>query len=241
MPDLSIMAVQVDSPEWAELFVKSVRRFTAGMDYEIIIVDNHSLPENLVWLKTQKDVNIIFMLENKGHGRGMDIGTKLANGKYVCALDIDSHLQRKEWFEDLKAIYHSDPQIRLLGCLGPDHKPLHPPLFFYERQFIVDNAISFEHIPNVSTDSAQKAYWDILVLGYKVYRFDKGRKIYTCYGDEIWINGKPTIYHHWYGTRFCENNPQHRKEILDGYPIERYLENKKKLFSQDLVKEILAS
>jgi glycosyltransferase involved in cell wall biosynthesis len=240
MPELSIIATHVDAPEWVELLIKSIRKFTFGVDYEIIIIDNCSLPSNLIWLQSQKDLNLIRLQENKGHGIGMDVGNKLASGKYICALDIDSHIQREGWFDDLKEVYHADSMNRLVGCLGPAHKPLHPPLFFYERQFIFDNKISFAHIPNVSTDTAQKAYWDILALGYKVFRLDKGRKIYSCYGDEIWIKGKPTVYHHWYGTRFCENNPKYTKEILDGYPIGRYLENKRKLFDQELVKGILA-
>lgn len=240
MPELSIVSVQVDSPEWCELLVKSIRKFTAGVDYEIIIIDNHSLPQNLRWLRAQEDVKVIYESCNTGHGGGMDKGTREARGRYVCVLDIDSHVQREGWFDDLKAVYHADPLTRLVGCLGPAHKPLHPPLFFFEREFILSNRISFVHIPNVSTDTAQKAYWDILALGYKVHRLDKGKKIYTCYGDEIWINGKATVGHHWYGTRFCENHPTKRKDILDGYPIEKYLENKAKLFDQPLVKEILA-
>ena len=238
MPILSIISAAVDSPEFTELLVQSIRRFTT-QSYEIIIVDNGSLAENLAWAKAQDDVRLIENNRNLGHGMAMDQGTKEARGRFVCVLDIDAHVQRKGWDVDLRVAYEDNPRTRLVGCLGPEHKPLHPPLFFFERDFVLENGISFMHIPNVSTDTAQKAYWDILELGYEVVRLKKGFKVYDCVGDEIWIAEKPTIYHAWYGTRFCHNNPAKRKEVIDGYTIEAFLENKAKLFEQETVREIL--
>ena len=50
---MSVVAASVDSPEWTELLVKSIRKFTQ-VSYEIIIVDNGSLPENLKWVLQQR-------------------------------------------------------------------------------------------------------------------------------------------------------------------------------------------
>ena len=58
MPILSIISAAVDSPEFTELLVQSIRRFTT-QSYEIIIVDNGSLAENLEWVKAQDDVRLI--------------------------------------------------------------------------------------------------------------------------------------------------------------------------------------
>ena len=239
MPSVSIVSTHVDAPEWAELFVKSVRRFTVGMDYEILIVDNGSLDQNLGWLKSQNDVRLVEVGKNIGHGPGMDMGTELSEGNYVCVFDIDAHVQRDGWLKELVEMYEESERIKLIGCRGPDHKPLKPPLFFYERDFILKNKLSFKHIPGVSTDTAQKVFHDITGMGYEIIRFVPYFKIYDCYGDEFWVNGKPTFYHHWYGTRFCENNPHRKKQVLDGYEFDKYLENKTKLFNQPLVKEIL--
>ncbi len=243
MTVLSIISVSVNSPEWAELLVKSIRHFTRSFSYEIIIVDNGSLDKNLEWLRQQKDVVLLEMKQNRGHGGAMDIGTAIAKSRYVCVLDIDAHIQRPGWEFDLFKMYNETPNTRLIGCYGPEHKPLHPPLFFYERDFILRNGIHFKYIPGEvhATDTAQKAYWDIKDLGYEVLRLQKGRKFYACSGDQIWINDKATIFHHWYGVRFQENNPGHTKSELDGYTLERYLENKNKLFNESLVKEILSS
>lgn len=240
MPEISIISAMVDSPEWAELLVKSVRKFTS-MKYEIIIIDNESLPENLEWLEKQKDVGLIKLTKNIGHGNAIDLGTMLANFDYICFLDIDAHIQRKDWDSDLFNLYSSDPLIGLIGVIGPEHKPLHPPLFFYKKSFVAENNISFKYLPRSSTDTAQKAYWDILNLGFKVERLKKGEKIYNCIGDEIHINGRVALYHHWYGCRFCENRPERTKAQLDGYTLEEHLKNKKQLFEHPMIKEILNS
>jgi len=237
-PKISIITVNIDSPEWARLLIESIRKYTT-VDYEIIVVDNGSLCMNLFWLEAQKDILLWKLGKNVGHGTGMDMGTQVAKAPYVCILDIDSHIMRPKWAEDLIALYESDPQVKLIGCVGPDHKPLHPPLFFFEKSFILQNGISFKYVPDVSTDTAQKAYHDIVGMGYKVHRLEKGEKEYGLIGDEIHLNGQSTIYHHWYGTRFCENNPHRKKQELDGYTLERHLEEKAKLYFIPQVQELL--
>jgi len=238
MPKLSIISATVDSPEWAELLVKAVRKFSS-LKYELIIIDNGSLPENLTWLESQEDVDLVKLPRNIGHGDAMDLGTRLAKAEYICFLDIDSHPMRRRWDRELIDLYNADPETRLVGCIGPDHKPLHPPLFFYKKAFIVENNILFKYQPRISTDTAQKSYWDILALGFKVHRLEKGPKVYNCIGDEIQLNGQSSLYHHWYGTRFCEHNPEKRKDRLDGYSLEEHLENKRQLLEHPLVMEIL--
>lgn len=241
---LTIAAANVDSPEWAELLVKSIRKFTVPGTYEIIIVDNGSLERNLIWLKRQSDIQIIENSGNLGHGQAMDQAVEAATGQYVCVLDIDAHIQRDGWADDLMVLYHADPKIRLVGCVGPSHKPLHPPLFFFEQSFIRDHGLSFAYQPEKdprSTDTAQLIYWQILDLGFRVERLEKGAKFYENFiGDEIWIAGQPTIAHMWYGTRFQENGLRPKLE-LDGYKLIDHIKNKRSLFAQPLVREILGN
>jgi len=241
MPELTVVTVALDSPEWLELFVKSVRKFSVT-DPEILIIDNGSLEDNLRWIRYQKKLVLHEAGKNLGHGGAMDLATQLVKTKYVCFLDVDSHVMRPGWDREMIDFYENSPEMKLIGCIGPEHKPLHPPLFFYEKDFMLNNKISFRYDPTHprSTDTAQKVYWDILDLGYKVARLEKGEKEYDCIGDEIHFGKSSLVYHHWYGTRFCENNPEKRKETLDGYSLEEHLKNKKHLFDNPGVKEILA-
>lgn len=243
-PLITIASANVDSPEWAELLVKSVRKF-ATLPYEIVIIDNGSMVaigplremHNRGWIK------LIENGRNLGHGGAMDQATSIARGRYVCFTDIDSHFQRTGWDADLLALYNSDPKIRMIGVIGPEHKPFHPPLFFYERAFILDNGLTFRYMPGVegSTDTAQKVYWDIIKLGYRSERLEKGPKLYPdTIGDEIMLGEKHLAYHQWNGTRFLENRGPHgAKATLDGIRLEDHLMEKAKLFARPEVQEIL--
>lgn len=240
MPLLTVASANINSPEWAELLVKSIIKFSS-VPTEILIIDNASLAQNLKWLEKQKGIKLIKLSKNIGHGNAMDLATTLAVSPYICFLDIDSFVQRKAWDTDLIDMYDADKRVKLIGVRGPEHKPLHPPLFFYEKRFITENNIMFKYLPRVSTDTAQKAYWDIINLGFKVERLEKGVKVYPdCIGDEIYLADKPTFFHSWYGTRFNENDPKKTKSELDGYKLIDYLAEKKRVFKQPQVKKILS-
>lgn len=246
-PVVSIVAANCDAPDWIELFVKSIRLFSGGVPYELIIIDNGSLEENKAWMKAQSDIRLIEMPTIElYHGGAMDFGTTIAEGKFVCILDSDSHVQRPMWLVDLIRLYEFDPLTRLIGCVGPAHKPLHPPLFFFEKQFILDNNISWRYKPDpavpTQTDTAQQAYWDVLNLGYKVHRLEKGPRLYQCdkHHDEIWLNGQPTIAHAWMGSRFQEHNPRRTKTVLDGITLAEHLSRKAAFFSERLVRFIMS-
>jgi len=246
---LSIVTAHVDTPDWIELFVKSVRKFTADMPHEILIIDNGSLDTNLRWLREQSDVRLIEVGHIElYHGGAMDLGTERARGHYVCILDSDAHVQRLGWAEDLIALYHENDKTRLIGVVGPVHKPLHPPLFLFERDFFVGNNISWQYRPETGlpteTDTAQQAYWNVTNLGYKVLRLEMGAKVYqnTSWYDQLWLGNppQPTIAHFWMGSRFQENCPVRTKLSIDGISLADHLKRKAAFFAESEVQAILA-
>ena len=245
-PLISVVAVNCDAPDWIRLFVLSVRKFTADVQHEILVVDNGSLEVNKAWLKAQPDVRLIELPTIEAyHGGGMDIGTQAARGRFVCILDSDAHVQRAGWATDLISLYNENPRTRLVGIIGPEHKPLHPPLFLFERSFFVSNNISWKYKPDpavpTQTDTAQQAYHDVRALGYEVVRLEMGEKVYmnTPWYDQLWIKGKPTIAHFWAGSRYQESNPARTKQTLDGVSLVDHLMRKAAFMSEPLVREIL--
>ena len=238
-PEISIVSAHVSSPSWAKLLVQSIRKYTT-VPYEIVIIDNHSVPETLTWLEAQSDVRLVRFYANLRHGGSLDVGARLAKAPLVCFLDIDSHVQRIGWDTDLIALYDSDLKNKLIGVKGPDSHPLVAPLFLFEKKFVVDQWITFEYRPNdPAGDTAQQAFIDIQAKGYKVVRLELGNPLYDCGGDEVYLNGLPTFYHHGNGTRYNEHNPKIRKAILGGITIEEHLKSKERLFAQPQVREIL--
>jgi glycosyltransferase involved in cell wall biosynthesis len=236
---ISIVAVNYNSRDWIELLVKSVRKFTLAA-HELVIVDNASEDDSQVWLEAQPDVRLFTLRQNVGHGRGLDHGIRQARFKYVLVLDADAHIQRTGWDEDILNLYWQDNGTRLVAAGGgdpnaPNPKPIHACFQFFEREFFLGNGLSF--IPG-QYDVGRKNYYDVLDLGYKVVRVMAGPKFYPdTYGDEYYIEGRPTFFHQWYSSRMSKV-PAGGK--VDNYSKEDYEANKRHVFSMPLVREIIA-
>ena len=235
---ISIVTVSFNCRDWIELLVKSVRKFTA-VPHELIVVDNGSLDGSGLWLLSQSDVKLFPLKHNIGHGAGLDYGIKRAVYKYVLVLDADAHLQRAGWEGDFISLYEQNPKTRLIAAGGGSRaidaqKPIHACFQFFEREFFLDNHLSF--VPG-KYDVGRKNYYDVINLGFDVERVPAGAKFYPdAYGDEYYIGGQPTIYHMWYSSRMSRI-PEGGK--VDNYQKSDYEANKKHLFSMELVRRIL--
>jgi glycosyltransferase involved in cell wall biosynthesis len=236
---ISIVTVSFNCRDWIELLVKSVRKFTA-VPHELLVVDNGSLDESGLWLAAQPDVRLFPLTHNIGHGSGLDYGIARAKYKYALVLDADAHLQREGWEADFLSLYESNPQTRLIAAGGGSreidaNKPIHACFQFFEREFFLDNKMSF--VPG-QYDVGRKNYYDVINLGFDVERIFAGAKYYPdAYGDEYYLAGKPTIYHMWYSSRMSR--------IPDGGKVDNYLKsdyekNKAHIFSRDFVRGILS-
>lgn len=235
---ISILSVNYNGIDWVKLLINSVRKFTT-VPYEIIIVDNASEDGSVEWLAAQEDLLNIFLTENIGHGRGLDLAFKKATFNFCLILDIDSHIQRKGWHTDLMRLYEKEEKTRLIAAGGMKTKIIHPCFMFFERRFFIENGFSFTA---KELDVGRKIYYDIIDLGYETLRIfsnyenEKKEKFYKgAWGDEYYIEDKPTIYHNWYGTRMWGRN----ENEIDGFKRTDLEKCKELLFNQPLVKEIL--
>ncbi|MCC0727050.1 glycosyltransferase [Clostridioides sp. ZZV14-6045] len=61
----SIVILSYNQKKNVELSIESIRRFVHKEKYEIIVIDNNSNDGTKEWLKEQKDLNIIYNIENK--------------------------------------------------------------------------------------------------------------------------------------------------------------------------------
>lgn len=111
--DLSIVIVNHNTKELTAQTVQSVIDTTYGIDYEIIVVDNSSLPKEYYTPK-DKRVKVISKVENKGFGHACNIGANIAIGRYVLFLNSDTIMQRQTL---KKSVEYMDSH-REVGCLG---------------------------------------------------------------------------------------------------------------------------
>ena len=92
--DVSIIIVNYKTPELVVDCIRSIREKTAGISYEIIIVDNDSKDNSLEIFSTEleEDIKVVVANENLGFGKANNLGAQHATGKYLFLLNSDTLL-----------------------------------------------------------------------------------------------------------------------------------------------------
>lgn len=91
--DVSIIIVSYNVKDLLKNCIESVLKFTSGLKYEIIIVDNASSDDSPSYLSSLSDVSnlkVILSKENGGFAKGNNLGIKQATGKYILLLNPDT-------------------------------------------------------------------------------------------------------------------------------------------------------
>lgn len=97
--ELSIILGTYNRLKFLKIALSSIREEITGINCEIIVVDGGSNDGSLEWLYQQKDI-ITIIQHNRGYWRGqqlsrkswgyfMNLGFKIAKGKYICMLSDD--------------------------------------------------------------------------------------------------------------------------------------------------------
>lgn len=92
--DVSVIIINYNTFSLVVNCINSIIKYSSGIDYEIIVVDNNSDPELHFKLDNlyQGCVRTIQLNENIGFGRANNEGIKNAEGKYVLCLNPDTLL-----------------------------------------------------------------------------------------------------------------------------------------------------
>ena len=93
MLDLSILIVHYKTPQVLLNCLKSVYEYTQNINFEIIVIDNHSQDDTQNLLKTHfPNVVWLQMGYNSGFSRANNAGIKHSKGKFVLLLNSDTVL-----------------------------------------------------------------------------------------------------------------------------------------------------
>lgn len=91
--DVSVIIINYRTADLTIQSIKSVKKFTESVQYEIIVVDNASLDGSVEKIKLEHpDVTFICNKENIGFGRANNVGIKIASGEYIFLLNSDAFL-----------------------------------------------------------------------------------------------------------------------------------------------------
>ena len=93
-PLVSVILINYNTFELTSQAIASVIKFTTGISYEIILVDNASTecdPE--LFLKTFPSIKLIKNKINEGFAKGNNTGIAAARGKYILLLNSDTEFK----------------------------------------------------------------------------------------------------------------------------------------------------
>ncbi|MGA1825059.1 MAG: glycosyltransferase family 2 protein [bacterium] len=131
--DLSIIIVSWNVRKYLKICLDSIIRYTQGLNYEIIIVDNNSgdgtADEVRDTIKKYEDIGIIFIqnVKNDGFSKANNIGLEKAKGEYILFLNPDTEI-KDNGLKILSEFLNKNPKYGAVGCriLYPDGSIYHP-------------------------------------------------------------------------------------------------------------------
>lgn len=119
MPILSIILINYNSSAYTVNCVRSIReKVNPALEYEIIVVDNNSAPEDVTALTAalEKDRGVLLFKShfNAGFGGGNMMGVQLARGEFLAFVNNDS-LLRNDCFSIIIDAMRENPEFGICG------------------------------------------------------------------------------------------------------------------------------
>ena len=91
--NLSVIVVNWNTRKLLENCLFSIFKFTKGISFEVIVVDNGSIDSSPQMVKKKfPQVKLILNKENLGFTKANNQGIKVAKGKYILLLNSDTYL-----------------------------------------------------------------------------------------------------------------------------------------------------
>ena len=147
------MVLSYNAKPFLQKCLVSIQKYTSGIDYEIIVVDNNSSDETAKWLITLKNpkIKVILSKINLGFCGGNNLALKEARGKYILLLNPDTLLLENtlkimfEWME-------KHPQVGVSSCtlLDSDKKLMATGGYFPTLGRLLMWALFLDDLPGIS-------------------------------------------------------------------------------------------
>ena len=113
-PGLTIVIVNFNGEGFIQVALSAVRRFSPE-GVQVMVVDNASSDASVGWLRSQHDLDAVFLRRNIGHGLGLDLGFHRAGTSHVIALDVDAFPISDRWISTLLEPL-DDPDTFVVGA-----------------------------------------------------------------------------------------------------------------------------
>jgi GT2 family glycosyltransferase len=131
MPDLSIIIVSYNVRDYLLKCLASIQQHIAGVDYEVIVVDNDSSDGSADAVAAAfSNVMLVRSPSNLGFAKGNNLGYEKSSGGFVLLLNPDTEIKANAISETL-SFMKKEPRAgiaacRIVGSDGKLQKSIHP-------------------------------------------------------------------------------------------------------------------
>jgi len=114
--DVSIIIVNYKTAAIIKDCILSITKYTKGISYEIIVVDNNSCDDitNVVQSLNMDNIHLVQLEDNLGFGQANNEGSRYAQGKYLFFLNPDTLLLNNA----ISILYHHIEAKPTVGIIG---------------------------------------------------------------------------------------------------------------------------
>lgn len=115
MMDLTVIIVSYNVRHFLEQALLSVRKAVAGLEAEVIVVDNDSVDDSVLMVQERfPEVKLIVNKENTGFAVANNQAMRIANGRYILLLNPDTVVE-EDTFSKCLQFMDSHPDAGALG------------------------------------------------------------------------------------------------------------------------------
>jgi GT2 family glycosyltransferase len=113
---LSVIILNYNVRYFLEACLRSVQSAVAGIDAEIIVIDNNSPDDSCDMMRTTfPEIQLLANKENVGFAKANNQGVQVAKGEYVCILNPDT-IVAEDTFTQLLEFAKGKENIGSIGC-----------------------------------------------------------------------------------------------------------------------------
>ena len=113
---LSVIILNYNVRYFLEACIKSVQAAIAGIDAEIIVIDNNSPDDSCDMMQlTFPEIQLIANTKNVGFAKANNQGVNIAKGEYICILNPDT-IVAENTFAQLLTFAENKGNLGAIGC-----------------------------------------------------------------------------------------------------------------------------
>ena len=121
-PEVAILVPHFQTESLARLCLRSIRRYTAGVRYEVVVVDNGSQDgasleylRGVEWIKLIERTTGIDSWPPKAHKEALDVAAAATDAPYLLSFHTDTIPIREDWLRWHLDQIQADPKIAAVG------------------------------------------------------------------------------------------------------------------------------